>query len=627
MKKLYLKSILATFVIVLTYGISSFAVGWVDDGGGNWSYVEADGNLAMDVIKISGEDRFYIDERGIMVRDYLLENYNDSIYYFDDSGKMVKNTWVAVEPGQVYEQMDNPPTIYLYYFGNNGKAYKAKTTIVKKTIDGKKYLFNENGQMLSGWINEQGERYNEYDSENDPFKGFCYYAGDETDGVLREGWTAYEEGSVDDRYYLRGTIWFYFSSSSNKKVQSATEGELATKVINGNKYAFDDNGVMVEGWDSDTIDVNNNDNSIRSKKYYMESGATIGKMAKKEWVYAVPSMKQNLDDHDQEIERWFYSTGGGDIVRSEMRKINNKYYIFNAEGIMKTGLCVVEKASRRYVDSIDTEKTEAIDFIISRHYISTEKSSASKIYEIFDDKTQVLYYFAEGNDEDDAMVAFGERKIGEQKVSFADDIYPFTSKATGEYEGYKNKKYYQNGIKLKADSALGLGLVFTGYSKSEYGDILDYLPEYNNSSNAWARPDRNHDNIKSDYIVLKKVSDCVSEGVYPVFVAIDTTGKRLTKNNSVKKDRSGNYWLVGNNATILNIYEVPIRSTTINGVLTWQFQSDKLDSSGTRVQRQWINFGTPDEYGKTCNYSRIDPGEYALNIDETYCINFRFTDD
>ena len=567
-----------------------------------------------------------------MVRDYLLEDYNDAIYYFDDSGKMVRNTWVAVEPTQVYDQMDNPPTIYLYYFGNNGKAYRARNGIVRKTIDGKKYLFNEGGQMLSGWINEEGETYNEYDSDTDPFVGFCYFAGDETDGVLREGWTAYEDGSVEDRYYLRNTLWFYFRPSDNKKVQSNNETEFNTKVINGNKYAFDDNGVMVEGWDSDTLDVENTDNALRTKKYFMEEGSDVGRMAKREWVFAVPSMKQNLDDHDQEIERWFYSTSGGDVVKGVMKKINNNFYIFNSEGIMKTGLCIVEKGTRKYVDSIDAEKTDALDFIISRHYVSTDKTSGSQLFEIFDDSTQTIFYFAEEEDDSDdkdgnaSSRPLGRRKVGESQIAFADDNYSFVSKPNGEYEGYKDKRYYQNGIKLKAESALGLVFVFLGYCDRDDADSVDHPPIYNNSPHPWARPDRNHEGILSDYMVLKKISDCQAEGVYPVYVAIDSSGKRIERKNSVKRDKSGNYWLIGMNGTVLNIYEVPIRYRSVNGVKIWQFQSDKVDSSGKRVKKQWLNFGTLDEYGKTCKYSRSDPGGYALSLDDTYCINFRFAD-
>ena len=625
MKKLLFKIISYSLGIIFLYATSIFAAGWVNDGGDNWFYVDSDGTYATDVIRSSGEDRFYLDENGMMVRDYLLEDYNGAIYYFDDSGKMVKNTWVAVEPMQVYNQMENPPTIYLYYFGNNGKAYKARDTIVRKTIDGKKYLFNSGGQMLSGWINEEGDRYNEYEVDTDPFVGYCYFAGDETDGVLREGWTAYEEGSVEDRYYLRQTLWFYFKPGDNKKVQAASEGTFKTRVINGKDYAFDDNGVMVEGWDTDTLDVNNEDNALRTKKYYMEEGNDVGRLAKKEWVFAVPSMKQSLDDHDQEIERWFYSTGGGDIVKGQMRKINNKFYIFNNEGIMKSGLCIVEKATRKYVDSIDAEKTDAFDFIVSRHYVSTDKTSGSQLYEIFDDTKHSIFYFSEGG-EDESGITFGRRETGERTISFADDDYTFASKGSGEYEGTKNKKYYQNGIKLKADPALKLGLVFLGYSKSPQGEAIDYPPVYNNSTNAWARPDKNHDNIMSDYIVLKKISDCVAEGVYPVYAAIDNNGSRIMRSNSVKRDKSGNYWLIGENATVFNIYEVPIRNRIINGVRTWQFQSDKYD--GNRVRKQWINFGTADEYGKTCKIDngRADAGEYSTSLDDTFCVNFRFTD-
>ncbi|MBR1455174.1 MAG: hypothetical protein IJ593_11135, partial [Lachnospiraceae bacterium] len=441
MRKVFLKTILLSVIMVLSYTCASFAAGWFNDGGDNWSYLEPDGTLLTSTIRNSGEDRFYLDENGIMVRDYLLEDYNDAVYYFDDTGKMVKNTWVAVEPSQVYNQMENAPTIYLYYFGNNGKAYRSHGGIARKTIDGKKYLFNEGGQMLSGWIDEYGNRYNEYDTESDPFVGYCYFAGDETDGVLREGWTAYEEGSVEDRYYLRQTLWFYFKPGDNKKVQSNATTEFATKIINGKKYAFDDNGVMVEGWDSDTIDANNTNNSIRTKQYFKEDGDDKGRLTKKEWVFAVPSMKQNLDDHDQEIERWFYSLGGGDIVKGLMKKINNKHYIFNNEGIMKTGLCIIEKGTNVYVDCIDAEKTDGKDFIISRHYVSVDKGSASKVYEIFDDNTQSLFYFDEGTDlDDDGNLSFGRRRLGEQKVAFADDDYTFVSKGSGEYEGKQKKK-------------------------------------------------------------------------------------------------------------------------------------------------------------------------------------------
>ncbi len=627
MEKRLLKTILVAFTFAVIFATYSFAAGWVSDGGDNWMYVENDGVYAADTIKSSGNDKYYLDQYGNMVRDYLLEDYNDAIYYFDDSGKMVTNTWVAVEPVQVYYQMENPPTIYLYYFGHNGKAYKASNNIVKKVIDGKKYLFNAYGQMLSGWINEEGDRFNEYEEDTDPFNGYCYFAGDETDGVLREGWTAYEDGSVEDRYYMKQTLWFYFKTNDNKKVQSDNENELKRRIINGKTYAFDDQGVMAMGWDSDLLDPNNTDISITTKNYFYEEGEDVGKMAKKEWYFAVPAQKQNLDDHDQEIERWFYSLGGGDVVKGEMRKINTNYYIFDKQGIMKTGLCIVDKFSRKYIDCIDVEKTDGRDFIISRHYISKDSAANnppatvvnSSEFSLFKDDSQIIYYFEE---DETNTVDYGKRKFYDNTIAFGDDDYVFVSKGSGQYEGLKKKKYYQAGIRLKVDSAVGLGIVLLGFSNSQNGSVIDHKLSYNESAKAFAQIDRNHNNIKTDYIVLRDIKQLWnSYGVVPVYAVISSNGNKLTKSYSVKKDGSKRYWAMGNEGTLINIYEVPVRYKKKTG---WEFQSEFPE--GDKVKRGWRTFGTIDEYGKTCKESKVDPGEYGLYIDDTYCANFRFSD-
>ena len=628
MRKRILKTIFVIGAFVISSALSCLAAGWVSDGGDNWMYVDKDGNYVLDSIKSSGANKYYLDLNGNMVRDYLLEDYNDAIYYFDDSGKMVTNTWVAVEPMQVYNQMENPPTIYLYYFGSNGKAYKAKDGVERKTIDGKKYLFNSYGQMMSGWINESGERYNEYEEDTDPFNGYCYFAGDETDGVLREGWTAYEDGSVEDRYYLKQTLWFYFKTNDNKKVQSDNENVLKRKVINGKTYAFDDQGVMAMGWDSDLLDPENNDATVLSKNYFFEEGTDVGKLAKKEWYFAVPSQKQNLDDHDQEIERWFYSTGGGDVVKGEMRKINSSHYVFDTQGIMKAGLVIVDKFTKKYIDTIDAERTDGRDFIISRHYISKDRtvnntpdsSVNSTEFNMFDDTKQMIYYF---NDDETNPEVYGKRQFTEGVLAFGDDDYTFIAKSVGEYEGFKNKKYYQAGIRLKADSALGLGLVLLGYSNVQDGSIITYKLSYNNSGQPYAQPDRNHSDIKSDYIVVRNMKTLWDTySVVPVYAVVNSAGNKLKRSYSVKKDGSKRYWAMGNDATLMNIYEVPVRYTRKNG---WEFQSEF--PSGDKVKTVWKPFGTVDEYGKTCKASKVDPGEYGLYIDDTYCTNFRFADE
>ena len=124
--------------------------------------------------------------------------------------------------------------------------------------------------------------------------------------------------------------------------------------------------------------------------------------------------------------------------------------------------------------------------------------------------------------------------------------------------------------------------------------------------------------------VLAVVS-CKAENAYPVYYAVDTSGNKISKSNTVKKDKTGNYWLIGNSGAVMGIFEVPIRYRAGK----WEFKSEKSD--GKKIKTQWITFGTADEYGRTCG---IDPGiinrdnlgDYALYINDAYALNFRFED-
>ena len=279
------------------------------------------------------------------------------------------------------------------------------------------------------------------------------------------------------------------------------------------------------------------------------------------------------------------------------------------------------------MDCIDIEKTDGRDFIISRHYISKDNSANnppasiynSTEFSLFKDDSQILYYFEE--DETDT-INYGKRKFLDDSVAFGDDDYMFVSRGNGQYEGLKNKKYYQAGICLKVDSAVGLGIVLLGYSSNQDGSVVDYKLSYNDSTQPFAQIDRNHNNIKSDYIVLRDTKAMWDNyGVVPVYAVISSSGKKMTKSYAVKKDGTKRYWAMGNEGTLMNIYEVPVRYRKGTG---WEFESEFPE--GNKVKKGWKAFGTIDEYGKTCKASKVDPGEYGLYIDDTYCANFRFAD-
>ena len=72
MKKRILKTGFIVGAFIISSALSCLAAGWVSDGGDNWMYVDKDGFYAMDTIKTSGDEKYYLDMNGNMVRDYLL---------------------------------------------------------------------------------------------------------------------------------------------------------------------------------------------------------------------------------------------------------------------------------------------------------------------------------------------------------------------------------------------------------------------------------------------------------------------------------------------------------------------------------------------------------------------------
>ena len=145
----------AAALLAIGGAMTSFAAqGWVEEDG-TWYYYDKDGNRVEDEWRKSGDNWFWLDseEGGAMATDKLVDD-DDDTYYVDGNGVMVTNTWVKVVNE---DQDDDDPAEYRYYYmQNSGKAYKAKDSgnTTFKTIDGKKYAFDEDGKMLYGWVND-----------------------------------------------------------------------------------------------------------------------------------------------------------------------------------------------------------------------------------------------------------------------------------------------------------------------------------------------------------------------------------------------------------------------------------------------------------------------------------------
>ena len=166
----------AAALLAIGGAMTSFAAqGWVEEDG-TWYYYDKDGNRVENEWKKSGDNWFFLDgeEGGAMATDALIED-DDDTYYVDANGVMVTNTWVKVV-NEDQDDDDDPAEYRYYYMQSNGKAYKAgdsgKTKF--KTIDGKKYAFDEDSKMLYGWVNEDDSTLATDDSD---WEQATYYMG------------------------------------------------------------------------------------------------------------------------------------------------------------------------------------------------------------------------------------------------------------------------------------------------------------------------------------------------------------------------------------------------------------------------------------------------------------------
>ena len=450
----------AAALLAIGGAMTSFAAqGWVEEDG-TWYYYDKDGSRVEDEWKKSGDNWFWLDseEGGAMATDKLIED-DDKTYYVDANGVMVTNTWVKVV-NEDQDDDDDPAEYRYYYMQNSGKAYKAgdsgKTKF--KTIDGKKYAFDEDGKMLYGWVNEDDSTLASDDSD---WETATYNMGTWQDGSFKTGWqkiTVYDQDEDDDYDY-----WFNFKSNGKKRFNESDSKDIFEKKINGKHYAFDNRGVMTYEW---TLTTTSDAATISNWLYF--NSPEDGARATKGWFKVVAPDKDGDDntfkdysnlenptfakgDAEDENERWYYANSDGELYVGQIKKIKGKYYGFapegNKAGSMLTGLCALR-----------VDNSGNITKLWARDMDSDDLDDAMNGEGDFDgfgsDTNDTLYYFGNNEDSDGAL------KTGSVSVNLDGDNYQFQFSKTGGAEGkgrglngIDDSKYiYKFGMKLKAGS-------------------------------------------------------------------------------------------------------------------------------------------------------------------------------
>ena len=470
-KQTKLVAVLSTAALLaIGASMTSFAAtGWAEEDG-TWVYYNRDGERATDSWKKSGNNWYYLDSDGEMAIDQLIED-GDNYYYVDINGVMASNQWVAIENEDAGE--DDEPEHYWYYFQANGKALTNgdNDKVSLKTINGKKYAFDDEGKMLYGWVDEDSaERVD--DTDSDGFKEGVYYFGGEDDGAMTTGWLqldiTYDEATNDDYKYTAAafnddedqTRWFYFKSNG-KKIFAEDGDRTKDKTINGKKYAFDEYGAMVAEWSLDEEDLGTNPQAFTSSvassaevitgkafdskyteswKYFssVEDGARVSKG----WFKVVPAEFLNEDKYNDDEDFWYYADGSGNLYAGEFKTIKGKKYAFRNDGRMLNGLKFIKEDADNQSLSVYADDDDTWNF-------DNEDDFLDHAAEFYEPEGYKCFYFGDGDD--------GAMRTNKTNVEIDGENHNFYFEKSGGNKGAgvtgeEDDKLYQSGMLLKADS-------------------------------------------------------------------------------------------------------------------------------------------------------------------------------
>jgi hypothetical protein len=234
---------------------------WYYFGANGKAYKRSDSSTGDVSLKTINGKKYTFDTDGKMQYGWVKDGetqyddnaWQDAEYYFGDEndGAMAEG-WKEIaikddqatdaQPGDNY--WDEDQTRW-FYFKASGKKEKNQTG---KTINGRKYGFDEYGRMNAGWVTEATT--SNASVKDGGKQGIATYSNSFMNYSTPEDGARYTKGwfKVTPGYYLQkdkyedGSDYWYYSDGSGKLVTNQI------KTINGKKYAFDNYGRMISGF-------------------------------------------------------------------------------------------------------------------------------------------------------------------------------------------------------------------------------------------------------------------------------------------------------------------------------------------------------------------------------------------
>lgn len=495
-------------------------------------------------------DRFFFGEDGKMVKDQIV-SYEDEIYYFDPNGAMYKNRWYALE--QV-DESDNKITYVDYYFGPTGRAYRAPSSkgLVVKTIDGEKFGFNEDAEKLEGYYDAFGNKLDE--GEVPAYEDCVYYFDPTENGAATIGWHYYEGSVRGDEYDSDEEIVLYFDDKTSRKVyareSNTNPDRCITRIIEGQRYMFDSNGVRKNKWYSSEPGRA----SYSNVKYF---SVEYDGYLTKGWFTAVPGNEDKSDllldvnkkRHDDDEEMWFYAQSNGSVLRKTIRKIGSYVYAFDDDGVMQED-CLVKVQGGNFIKSYKLEDLYKANVLFDPNetggnadpdpYGPGNPINLDKTKGILDASKNEQWMYFQGDMDGISKLGSFVKTNSPVKIELNDTDLYYYANSTGGYmtsldsgtNGVlsdpvkRNKKLIQNGILLKPnDDDNNYGIVRMHVTMTDSPDVLTWKNE-----------------IKEDV------------GQVYSYSVVNSNGEVITKSHTSFKDKQGNYIYVAENGNFIGVY-------------------------------------------------------------------------
>ena len=249
-----------------------------DEDGEHWYYFGSKGKKVTDDDKKINGKTYYFDEDGKMYSGW--QEFDGNVYYLGDpdDGARTENDWLWLEKSGLIDNDDDDDDLEgvavldcddddncddegWYWFQSSGKMYKDAN---KKKINGRYYMFNNHGQMLYEWINNDTVRTVGSNAQLDgnlaatapaPKVEDLRYYNEVEDGSRANGW--FQIDGAEDRGNDNDTDWYYIDDGEVKYADGGLD-DFATYdddgpiyvqriKIDGKYFAFNEEGQMQDG--------------------------------------------------------------------------------------------------------------------------------------------------------------------------------------------------------------------------------------------------------------------------------------------------------------------------------------------------------------------------------------------